>query len=432
MTEDRARARAHLDDAQKADREVQVELADQLSQDGYLAFGEGAFAKSEALVAAARKRGDLPAKIKPQFVTDLLNSGACICGRPLELERDEAEVKRLEAWRENVGLADHEEAISQLNASIGPLRRRRDTYYGQIDRLQARRSEGQQQIANYKEELEVIEQELGDEKYGADGPDLANRLATLRHEEINARANIKHWEAEHAKTEEALRSLRRGIEKLKQQNAKAALIKRQKEVVDRVADVLEIIFDAQKEEVRSDVSRRLAEIWDDVAIKDFTASLTEDFRLNLTKTVAGSQHPVHGASTGEKQVLALAFVGSLVQKAKENLLRGGDKPALGVPQGGEYPLVMDSPFGSLEDDYRAKVAQWIPQLANQVIVMVSKTQWRDEVESQMRHRIGAEYVLELHTAKRGADRSITIDGEQWPYVVCTHDPVEQTLIKRVN
>jgi DNA sulfur modification protein DndD len=93
---------------------------------------------------------------------------------------------------------------------------------------------------------------------------------------------------------------------------------------------------------------------------------------------------------------------------------------------------MDSPFGSLEDDYRAKVAQWIPTLAHQVVVLVSKTQWRDEVERETRPRVGREYVLELHTQKQGAGRSIEIAGSNYPYVVETHDPLEQTVIREVS
>jgi DNA sulfur modification protein DndD len=141
---------------------------------------------------------------------------------------------------------------------------------------------------------------------------------------------------------------------------------------------------------------------------------------------------VHGASTGEKQVLALSFVGSLVKRAKENLENKAAAAQMGLQVGGEYPLVMDSPFGSLEDDYRAKVAQWIPTLAHQVVLLVSKTQWRDEVERETRPRVGREYILELHTQKMGADRSIVIAGKEYPYVVETRDPIEQTVIREVN
>jgi len=41
----------------------------------------------------------------------------------------------------------------------------------------------------------------------------------------------------------------------------------------------------------------------------------------------------------------------------------------------------------------------IPTLAEQLIVLVTKTQWRGEVEQEMAPYIGQEYVLIYHTTK---------------------------------
>ena len=49
------------------------------------------------------------------------------------------------------------------------------------------------------------------------------------------------------------------------------------------------------------------------------------------------------------------------------------------PDSNVFPLVMDSPFGALDSTHRRQVARSIPILANQLVVLVSKTLWRDEV-----------------------------------------------------
>jgi DNA sulfur modification protein DndD len=229
-----------------------------------------------------------------------------------------------------------------------------------------------------------------------------------------------------AKNEEAQGELKRKIRKLETQNEKGAVIKRQLEAVDHVADALAALARIQKNDVRKSLDESIRMTWDDAAIKQYGASVTEDYRLLLSKQVGGATVPVIGASTGEKQVLALSFVSSLVKKARENFGK-----TYGVQVGGHYPLVMDSPFGSLEDDYRAKVAEWVPRLADQVIVLVSKSQWRSEVENAMKDRVGKEYILELHTSKEGANRDIEIRGVKHPYVISTFDPMEKTIIKEV-
>ena len=94
--------------------------------------------------------------------------------------------------------------------------------------------------------------------------------------------------------------------------------------------------------------------------------------------------------------------------------------------------MMDSPFGSLEEAYQRKIAEWIPTLAGQVVVMASKSQWSDQVESAFRKKIGKEYVLELHTPKEGSAQTIGILNSQHPYVVETTDEHEYTEIRNIQ
>jgi hypothetical protein len=60
-----------------------------------------------------------------------------------------------------------------------------------------------------------------------------------------------------AQNEEERAEIRRRIEKLQVHDAKGALIKRQKESVDRVADALQEITRIQKDDVRQDLDELL-------------------------------------------------------------------------------------------------------------------------------------------------------------------------------
>lgn len=434
LAEERSRCEADLGRFDRERAEVEEDLARHISEDGYLAFGEDTFNRTQELVASARERGELPAKIKPQFVADLLERARCVCGRTLDPSSDADEIQQLEEWRQKVGLADLEEQIGQVAGALAPMRKRRNDLFESLTSLQAKRDRVLTERADAKRRLASIEERLGNRQLGEDVAELQRRIHHLRDRELVDQL------AEKKKIGERLEQLRSDLaansikqRSLKVQNEKAALVRRQKESVEKVADVLEQIYELRKQEVRESLSEKVAKVWSDAAIKSYKASLLEDFRLSLTKNVGGVEQPVHGASTGEKQVLALAFVGSLVQKARENADTSKKNPqALTLPVGGHYPLIMDSPFGSLEDEYREKVSAWIPRLAHQVVILVSNTQWRDEVETATRPLIGREYVLELHTPKQGADRRIEIAGESFSYVVESHDPAEQTIIRKVG
>ena len=430
LTSRRSGLRNQFDQLNAEDRALTSDLAKELSENGYLAFAEPSFLATEQLVAGARQRGEIPAKIKPQFVDDLLKNAKCICGTAIS--PGSSQESSLVKWREATGLAELEESISQVSAMVAPMRQRREHFFETIERIQTRRSEVLATRKTVGEDLAAVEQSIGDRSEGEDAAALAALLAKVRLDHQQTLVDIAVAEKGMKGLEEKRTDIRQKIGRLQAHDARSALIKRQRESVERVADAFEGIFKIQKETVRKDLDKRISEIWQDAAIKQYTASIGSDYRLALTKKVGGTEQPVYGASTGEKQVLALSFVASLVRTAADHLKEDGQAKVLGVPLGGDYPLVMDSAFGSLEDEYRAKVAEWVPRLAHQVVVLVSNSQWRVEVENALKDRIGREYVLELHTSKQNANRSIELNGKKYPYVVSVHDPFEYTLIKEAR
>ena len=98
--------------------------------------------------------------------------------------------------------------------------------------------------------------------------------------------------------------------------------------------------------------------------------------------------------SSDLQVTSLAFVGAIVDVAREQT---EDKSF--IEFGGEYPIVLDSPFGQLDEDHRKRTALCLPSLSNQVIVMVSGSQWKGPVEEEMKANIGRIYHLAYHDPK---------------------------------
>lgn len=432
LVKERALKKESLVTCEKRIKEISTDLSRFLSEDGYLSFAPKIFEKAALLVSKAREKGELPAKLKPQFVDDLISAKICICKR--DLKPGSAEVDALEEWKKHTGLAALEESINQTNNALAPLNHRRENYFTEIDKLQARKSELLTERRSLNEALGHLNGQIGDPQYGEQAEDLAAKREDYINKKITLQITNKNLEESMKKKEEDLSKVQKGIAKLKVMDTKALLIQRQKNSVNEVSDALEQIYNILKEDVREDLDKQISEVWKGASVKNYTAKITDNYKLVLTKNVGGIEQPVYGASTGEKLVLALSFVGSLVRKAGTNLEKAQKEQDGGfnIVVGGEYPLVMDSPFGALEDDYRSTVANWIPKLAHQVVVMVSKTQWREEVEKAMRGRIGKEYVLELHTTKEKVDRDITISGKNYQYVVSTNDPCEQTIIREVK
>jgi DNA sulfur modification protein DndD len=424
-----ANERKRLREKESEDRKVissrTAELAALVSRDGYLAFSPRALDAAEDQINEARRRGDIPAKIKPAFVDDLINRAKCICGRLID--EDSTEQKALEAWKGSTGLAEIEEEIALLKGGIRSLRQRREGLYGGVENALKVITGHRKRLSETQASIAAISERIEDGEFGDHAAQLQMLAKQRQTEAVRAQVAIERYSAELAELEGERASIHKELQEIEAKTEKESLAQKQLAATQRVAEAFDALARIQKNDVRQALDEKIREIWNDAAIKDYSASVSDNYQLTLTKMVGGIRQKVTGASTGEKQVLALSFVGALVRKARENV-----GSSLGVETGGFFPLVMDSPFGSLEDEYRHKVATWLPNLGNQIIVMVSNSQWRHEVETAMRSRIGREYILELHTPKRTAARAIRIEGAEHSYVVHDEDGAEMTIIRRVD
>ena len=319
------------------------------------------------------------------------------------------------------------------SGSLGGLQLRRSNYFDQVDLIQARQDGLMTSQQKLRDDLAELDAQIKGRSIDEESAALESQRMKAIEERNESKQRKKEQTARLREIEQHLEACKRRIQELKITDKKGKIIKAQLGSVQRVASALDQICELQKQAMRRSLNEQVSEIWKDAAVKDYEASVSEGFRLELHKHISGTTQPVHGASTGEKQVLALSFVGALVKRAKENAERAtNSKDTMTLIVGDDYPLVMDSPFGMLEQDYQRKIAEWIPTLAGQVVVMASKSQWSPHVERAFRERIGKEYVLELNTPKEGTFQSITILGTDHPYVVETQSTFEYTKIKEVS
>jgi DNA sulfur modification protein DndD len=133
------------------------------------------------------------------------------------------------------------------------------------------------------------------------------------------------------------------------------------------------------------------ETFAEVASKDYEAEITDEFELRIRDRMEDQYLEVE-KSRGERQIASLAFIASLTQIARERYLSSSDAEYF---SGGIYPIVMDSPFGSLDDEHRREVSRVVPRMAEQVIVLVTDSQWRGPVANELAGIAGPQYYLDF-------------------------------------
>ena len=393
---------------QKLRKELEVQL-DQIRQDksaaelalnkniterGFLAFIESQLTEVKQYLDEIRVRGEMPSKVKATFIDDLINLGKCICGQSLEPGSDC--VKTLESYRTTIKDNGVEEKFLALFGVMSLLQSERKTLFTNIHEWTTKLDD----LAKRRKGLLGRIDELGEVIGGAeDAAEMEKRRAILKEksQEFNDRCaigrhQISDWDC-------AFKEKEKEVEKELAKTSQADLSQRRKQLAKKVADTIGELHEAMAHQVRSDLSKKVDNTFRKIMRKDYWAEIDEDFTLKIFKNIEGhGKQPVLEKSTGENQVTSLCFISSIVNSAKER----ASKPGV-FQKGGIFPIVMDSPFGALDPEYRQKVANLIPALADQVIVMVSKSQWRGEVESELSKRLGKQYTLQYHKPGQGSN-----------------------------
>ena len=220
------------------------------------------------------------------------------------------------------------------------------------------------------------------------------------------------------------------LESAKIDDERGRVIQKQLRAVERVRDVIARIFELRKENVREELDATIKTFYREVAFKPYVPEVTKTFEVQLKKSVGGEDIAV-AKGQGENQLLSLSFVGALARLARDRYDQRSGQPGnqLFSYQGGIYPVVMDSPFGALDENYRKEVAHVIPSLAPQVVLFVSRAQGAGVVRSELEARIGEQYVISYHTPKGEAEEEFfEIAGRRWPYIERSQNSFEWATI----
>lgn len=336
---------------------------------------------------AKRERGELPSDIKEQFIDDLLTKGECICGRPLS--KDSPECLAVMAKKSQAGRNELDDAYHRLTAFIKVQRVEITAFYTTYHNINSELYDLQRE----KDERERQIKEIRDKLKNSNEEDIA-RNETLR-EQLKAdidgyKEAVIRAQIELEAQEKQITQKEAEIRRMEIKGEQAEAVKRRFDIAQQLAELNDKIRAYFIEITRTNLDKRIRNVFDTMKEKEYRyARLTKDFILEITNDLSDTDDN-RILSTGEGQIASLAFIGSLVSYAREKL----DDTLLSDFSGGDFPIVMDSPFGNLSGGHKANIAREIGNLATQVIVIVSDEQWSSVVEENISPRVGALYRME--------------------------------------
>ena len=333
-----------------------------------------------------REKGELPSDIKAQFIDDLLKKQLCICER--ELKQGEAAYEAVLRKKANAGRTELDNAYLKITAYIKQAKTSVEEFFalyfaikGEITGLEAQKDIQIKQLADIKKDLgnSDIEQVRQHEE---ERSQLQDDLERYRDAKVRLELKIENQIKK-------IDAILKEIQSLKATGEKEIAIKKRRDTVMLLGQLNQEMRTYFMDTTRSNLDERIREVFDSMKEKSYRfARLTDDFVLEITNDLA-DEDDRRVLSTGEGQIASLAFIASLVSYAREKM----HSKLLSDFGGGDFPIVMDSPFGNLSAGHKQNVAREIGNLASQVIVVVSDEQWSSTVERNIMPRVNMIYQM---------------------------------------
>jgi DNA sulfur modification protein DndD len=394
---------------------------------GFLAFGLKLFNQTRDQFADKREKKELPAPVKKDFIEDLLSDGQCICGASLAEGTDGH--RHIMKWKERAGLVEVEQRWNELHAYADSFISQRQTTASDLSNL----LDDKQSASN---QLRAIREQLSELSAGLQGITKDN-IDALESARVSAQRGKDDELRQQGRLDNALDALKSQKSQLEAElkraasvEAKAELAQRRLTVTRDALNTLEKVYAIRTEQTRSDLDTKIKEVYGKISFKPYVPEVGPTFQLDLVH--ADTNEPV-AKSTGENQILSLSFVGALasIARARYEETKGALSTQTEV-RGGIFPIVMDAAFGSLDLNYRREVALGLPDLAEQVVVIVSKS-GGDGAYEHLKDRVGRSFVIQYTTPKADTKaETIVIDGAEFPYVQPSDDGAEYASIEEVS
>ena len=376
-----------------------------ISKKSFLLYSHKLFNDIAIVLEDGRKKGELPYKIKEQFIDDLLIKKVCICNRDIKAGSNEE--RAINTYRNTSGNNELEEVFMKVSSGV----KRIDLDVEEIKKILNDFQHKDDSHVEEKGKLTIELDEIGNKLSCPENIDINSLEQKYREHSDSIKkyeANIGFYEGSIKELKEKIKSLEGDILAIQEINAGNTLISSRLSSVNELTEGYTKMIVALSNAVREELALRVNNTFRSIIRKPYEAEISDDFSLQIHEILPdGRKILVVEKSTAESQISSLSFIGSLIAHAKDSKLEKKRK----FLKAGVFPLVMDSPFGAMDPEYRGLVASSLPNLAEQVVILVSDSQWNGEVESECAHRIGKSYTLELHGGEEANDQQNTVIKE---------------------
>ena len=369
---------------------INNEIKKLIRENGYVGISKDLLEFGKYFIKNKEEKGELPiVGISVDFIESLLNKGQCICGEKIE-EGDNHYNHLKQLISKAVSKNNLDKRLHNLHLFIDRNFNKPLFFKDELERYQKQINELEIKLKTIDSKLEEINEQIYDEnKIGEGLKDKHFEYQKRKDEELK---NIGILETEINHKEDELKTLKKELEKSQSQNDELNLIRKRINLCEKSIEFLENKKNIKMNEIRKKLSQKLDEKFQEILRSNKSAKIDENFKLVIEEN--GKISP---KSRGESKLISLLFIACLIDLAREEELnKANDDIQIGA---GIYPIVVDSPYGELDTEYKKSISQVLKQLAPQVVLLLNQSQWDKNIEEIFSDSLSNVYRLIAHRPK---------------------------------
>lgn len=393
LQQSRDRLNAQLLRAQKRQKEYADEVYKWLGENGRFIVSKRITEETFSFLDEKEHRGRIPSPYNEEFVKDILEAEECICGT--KLEPGSPESKKVASLLEKAANQVMRDRVAKVRARLTSLKAERAKAPGRLTKAKRHLADANDEFSRAEEQLAEISDKLKGINF-ADIAERERRRDELSDELRDIDRKIGSFRTNIANSDREKAGIDKEITELAKQDKQTAIYGCRRDLCESIKGKLEDQLVKEEDLARGVLRASIKRILEATTRKVLNLRMTDDYVISLVNS-DGTALP---KSSGENQLLGLAFTAALVKFAKARRNAQGYR----LLPGTIAPLVLDSPFGQLDEAYRATTAEFIPKMARQVVLLVSKSQGSEDVLNALKDHLGAEYLLVRHNTEPRGER----------------------------
>lgn len=333
------------------------------------------------ILDSKREKGEIPKAVSQTLLTDLLKLNRCICGTEF-IEGDpihQALVHRLDIEKRK----PNDQALLDLLMGLGKASALIDEAF---DRLREQDRQAQQLRTVLRDvglEIQQVDQEL-DKLPKVDVRKLVQEVRERRNASNSVERKITQAQTQIQTIEKNIQNLEKQRDALSKQQTKARALQLRERLATTAESEIDRIYQVFAENSRQAVEALTIEEFKRFVLSasEYQVRLSEDYELEVLDS--NGNRALQRLSMGQSQCLSLSFITAISRVSEKH-----------------PPLVIDMPFGRLDQDVHDAISRRLPELTRQLILfLIPNIEWNETTTRNLTPKCSHIYRLDFDEKNR--------------------------------